>query len=134
MPPRYQPLQVDASTYRPSGIAAGAAGGGSGASAPSPATERLLAGGRRAASSVRSVFYCACVPALFGDLLDRFASRLPSRAQFVGYLSGGLFALGWWAFIDGVTYASTRDPALPVSIRFDDWLPGILSTLSLIVY
>ncbi|KAJ3315758.1 hypothetical protein HDU76_002110 [Blyttiomyces sp. JEL0837] len=109
MPPRYQPLQVDAATYR-NNSAAGT-------------SQR----------SSRSAFYCMCLPTLFQDLLDRFANKLPSRTQFVGYLSGGLFAIGWWVFIDGVTFASTRDPALPISIRFDDWLPGILSTLALII-
>ncbi|KAI9364412.1 hypothetical protein DFJ73DRAFT_809170 [Zopfochytrium polystomum] len=112
---QYQPLQVDASTYRPSQTAAAASG------------SRIGSGGSR------SAFYCMCFPALLSSLHDRFASRLPTRTQFVGYLSGGLFAIGWWAFIDGVTFASTRDPPLPVAIRFDDWLPGILSTLALIV-
>ncbi|KAJ3413903.1 hypothetical protein HDV05_007345 [Chytridiales sp. JEL 0842] len=114
MPQRYQPLAqsntlIDNATYRPNNTT------------------------QPRSSSGRNPFYCSCVPVLFKDLLDRFASRLPDRTQFVGYLSGGLFALGWWIFIDGVTFASTRDPPLPIAIRFDDWLPGILSTLSLII-
>ena len=39
------------------------------------------------------------------------------------------FALGWWLFIDGIAYASTLDEHVP--IRFEDWVPGILSTVAL---
>lgn len=77
--------------------------------------------------------------------------------EIVGYLSGALvfifaanrtafyhhsstnhhrieqFAIAWWVFIDGVTYARTRPEPLPVAIRFEDWLPGILSTVALIM-
>jgi hypothetical protein len=58
--------------------------------------------------------------------------RIPLK-RVVGYLSGALFALGWWIFIDAVVFAKTRDPPLPVPISFEDWLPGILSTLALIM-
>ncbi|KAI8851141.1 hypothetical protein BC829DRAFT_387433, partial [Chytridium lagenaria] len=118
MPPRYQPLSVDQSgaTYRPSNSTSGL----------SPGVSSMR-------SSSRSAFYCSCVPAFFGDAWDRLSHRLPERTQVVGYISGALFAMGWWAFIDGVTYSSSREPALPNAIRFEDWLPGILSTISLII-
>jgi len=58
--------------------------------------------------------------------------RIPLK-RVVGYLSGALFALGWWIFIDAVVFATTRDPPLPVAIQFEDWVPGILSTLALIM-
>ncbi|KAJ1565789.1 Transmembrane protein 50A [Nowakowskiella sp. JEL0078] len=38
--------------------------------------------------------------------------------------------MGWWFFIDGVVFASTRNPPLSQQIRFEDYVPGILSTLS----
>jgi hypothetical protein len=38
------------------------------------------------------------------------------------------FAIGWWAFIDAITLAS-RDPFKEVSIGFEDWISGILTTL-----
>ncbi|KAI8618562.1 hypothetical protein BC830DRAFT_1079145 [Chytriomyces sp. MP71] len=43
------------------------------------------------------------------------------------------FAVGWWLFIDGVVYATTRNNDDLPAVRFEDWLPGILSTLSLII-
>ncbi|TPX57874.1 hypothetical protein SpCBS45565_g08136 [Spizellomyces sp. 'palustris'] len=51
------------------------------------------------------------------------------------YLKGRTldFAIGWWIFIDGVVFSSTRDPPLPVQIRFEDWIPGVLSTIALII-
>jgi hypothetical protein len=82
----------------------------------------------------------------------------PKRSQVVGYLAGGLFAIGWWIFLDGITIATTmggldacREAAaencyqvpniklctnsscLVSSPQFEDWLPGIFSTFSLII-
>ncbi|KAJ3205280.1 Transmembrane protein 50A, partial [Dinochytrium kinnereticum] len=117
MPPRYQPLSVDQS----------------GASYRSTAASGLASGASSVRSSSRSAFYCSCVPLYFGEIWDRVAHRLPDRTQVVGYIAGALFALGWWAFIDGVAYSSSRDPPLPNTIRFEDWIPGILSSVSLII-
>ncbi|KAJ3149138.1 hypothetical protein HK101_002093 [Irineochytrium annulatum] len=114
-PPRYQPLSVDQSgaTYRSNSSSTGMS---------------------NSRSSSRSAFYCACIPNFAQDLWGRFSQRLPDRTMVVGYVSGGLFALGWWIFIDGVAFANTRkDPPVEIPIRFDDWLPGILSTLALII-
>ncbi|RKO95353.1 hypothetical protein CAUPRSCDRAFT_4391, partial [Caulochytrium protostelioides] len=47
------------------------------------------------------------------------------------YLSGTLFAVGWWLFFDGVAFSASH--GLPVPIRPEDWLPGVFSTLSLIL-
>lgn len=41
------------------------------------------------------------------------------------------FAIGWWAFIDAVIFSRLHD--LPVEIKFEDWVPGLLSTLSLVM-
>ncbi|KDN48182.1 UPF0220-domain-containing protein [Tilletiaria anomala UBC 951] len=68
------------------------------------------------------------------------------------YLSGALFAIGWWLFIDACILSSaTWKRALPpvpggpdddhtpppdapfVSINFADWVPGLCGTLGMIV-
>ncbi|CAG8545904.1 6098_t:CDS:2 [Ambispora leptoticha] len=58
--------------------------------------------------------------------------RLVENKRDVGvYVSGVLFALGWWFFIDAVVYASTIDHP-EVTLTFVDWMNGIFSTLGLI--
>ncbi|CAI2164793.1 4764_t:CDS:2 [Funneliformis geosporum] len=53
------------------------------------------------------------------------------------YISGGMFALGWWFFIDSVVYSSHLrrngdDDSVPF-VSFEDWLCGIFSTLGMII-
>jgi len=55
----------------------------------------------------------------------------PQRSVIVGYTSGILFTLGWWFFFDAVIYSKYYD--LKVNIGIWDWIPGILSTLALII-
>ncbi|KAI9223287.1 hypothetical protein BC828DRAFT_376273 [Blastocladiella britannica] len=57
-----------------------------------------------------------------------FAAYWP---EMIGYSCGGIFAIGWWLFLDAVIYAGSH--SLPVAIQFDDWIPGILSTMALIM-
>ncbi|TPX30709.1 hypothetical protein SmJEL517_g05792 [Synchytrium microbalum] len=91
----------------------------------------LSASSRTRGNSSSSAFYCVGV---FSGMWESLPwNRLPSRTMLAGYISGALFALGWWIFIDGLAFCSTRDPALPVPIAFEDWVPGILSTIALIV-
>ncbi|KAJ3235320.1 hypothetical protein HDU78_005265 [Chytriomyces hyalinus] len=80
--------------------------------------------------AAQSPFICS---ALFTACFARVAKLFPSRTMAVGYSSGMLFAMGWWLFIDGVVYASTRNKDELPAVRFEDWLPGILSTISLII-
>ncbi|RUS20419.1 hypothetical protein BC937DRAFT_95277 [Endogone sp. FLAS-F59071] len=70
---------------------------------------------------------------IFVFRMPRLPELGPKRREIGIYASGALFALGWWAFIDGVTLASqnTNDPH--VSIGFEDWISGILATLGMIV-
>ena len=56
-----------------------------------------------------------------------------SRLQFIGYFSGFLFALGWFLFIDGVSYASTDISNTPVSIGVEDFVPENLINLGSII-
>eukprot|EP00003_Mantamonas_plastica_P032294 TRINITY_DN8724_c1_g1_i3.p1 TRINITY_DN8724_c1_g1~~TRINITY_DN8724_c1_g1_i3.p1 ORF type:complete len:152 (+),score=34.68 TRINITY_DN8724_c1_g1_i3:220-675(+) len=47
------------------------------------------------------------------------------------YLSGIMFGVGWWIFIDGAVYASyTNDP---VTFVFGFYVPGFISTIALIL-
>ncbi|KNC96636.1 uncharacterized protein SPPG_07849 [Spizellomyces punctatus DAOM BR117] len=81
----------------------------------------------------RAAFYCQGCGDFCLQVFEGVSHKLPTRMEIVGYLSGGLFAIGWWVFIDGVVFSSTRDPPLPVQIRFEDWIPGVLSTIALII-
>lgn len=63
-------------------------------------------------------------------------ANLPRISHVVGYGSGFLFSLGWWLFIDGVAFSTTKWNQGAVNfepIKFEDWIPGIFSTLSLIM-
>jgi len=70
-----------------------------------------------------------------GIFVFRFP-RLPEfgpRSKEIGvYLSGGLFTAGWWLFIDGIILASQIDESR-VTIGFEDWIAGVLTTLGMIV-
>ncbi|KAH8553630.1 hypothetical protein BGW37DRAFT_486476 [Umbelopsis sp. PMI_123] len=69
-----------------------------------------------------------------------FLFKIPNPFKFLGhkqraigvYAAGAFFAIGWWAFIDAITLAS-RDPFKQVTIGFEDWISGILTTLGMIV-
>ncbi|KAJ1949003.1 Vacuolar protein sorting-associated protein 68 [Linderina macrospora] len=63
--------------------------------------------------------------------------RIPSAwrehiRDFGTYASGALFTLGWWFFIDGLVTARTTTD-FPVSFGFEDWIPGILCTLGMVI-
>ncbi|ORX54726.1 UPF0220-domain-containing protein [Piromyces finnis] len=68
--------------------------------------------------------YCFCI-----------YNILPSRSTIVGYTSGILFTVGWWFFFDGLIYSKYNnfENEKHVSIGIWDWLPGIISTLALII-
>ena len=90
--------------------------------------------------------------------IDWAMKILPNKSQLVGYLAGGLFSIGWWIFLDGITISSTlegldacrgssikdcyivpnlkvcnNDACLVESPKFEDWVPSIFSTFSLIM-
>lgn len=65
-------------------------------------------------------------------LLYCMHNSFPSRSVIVGYTSGILFTVGWWFFFDAVIYSKYND--LKVNIGIWDWIPGIISTLALIMY
>ena len=69
------------------------------------------------------------------DRLFRLPFKLPSsaNARTVGvYLSGGLYALGAWLFMDAVIYSKTAN-ASTVHVTFIDWIPFICSTLGMLI-
>ena len=55
-----------------------------------------------------------------------------SRSVVVGYTSGILFTVGWWFFFDALIYSKYNK--LEVQIDLWGWFPGLISTLSLIMY
>ncbi|KAJ3012199.1 hypothetical protein HKX48_006412 [Thoreauomyces humboldtii] len=81
----------------------------------------------------RTAFYCSSCGDFIIQAFDGFAHKFPSRTEFIGYLAGTMFAVAWWIFIDGATYAVTREKPLPIKVAFVDWIPGILSTFALII-
>jgi hypothetical protein len=82
----------------------------------------------------RSPFVCAGCTRGF-TIPDRLKVIFPSRKAITGYVSGFLFALGWWIFIDGAVYNAYK--AQPdghwQTLAVEDWIPGILSTLALLI-
>lgn len=60
------------------------------------------------------------------------------KARLLSIVSGLLFSIGWWVFIDAVQYhnkvtAATEDPSIESDeqpIIFGFWMPGICTTLS----
>jgi hypothetical protein len=48
------------------------------------------------------------------------------------YLSGALYAVGIWSFLDAVIYSKTAN-ASEVHVTFVDWIPIICSTLGMLV-
>ncbi|KAG0299119.1 hypothetical protein BGZ98_010318 [Dissophora globulifera] len=60
-----------------------------------------------------------------------------AKARVAGfYLAGALFALGWWFFIDATVLSKNWDYANGfkyVSVEFVDWVPGLCSTLGMIM-
>ncbi|KAI9493246.1 hypothetical protein BDB00DRAFT_824104 [Zychaea mexicana] len=48
------------------------------------------------------------------------------------YVAGMLFALGWWMFIDGLSFSSTL-PDRKAYAGFEDWAPGIITTFGMII-
>ncbi|KAJ1871743.1 Vacuolar protein sorting-associated protein 68 [Coemansia sp. RSA 1722] len=71
------------------------------------------------------VFVWNCqLPQLPSAWRDRFH-------DFGTYVSGALFTLGWWFFIDGLVLSRTQTS--PVSMGFEDWIPGLLCTLGMII-
>ncbi|KAF9136781.1 hypothetical protein BGX30_010863 [Mortierella sp. GBA39] len=63
--------------------------------------------------------------------------RLGPKARDAAiYISGALFALGWWFFIDAVIRSKNwdyDDGPKHVSVSFVDWVPGICSTIGMII-
>ncbi|KAF8922824.1 hypothetical protein BGZ58_003735, partial [Dissophora ornata] len=63
--------------------------------------------------------------------------RLGAKARDASiYLSGALFALGWWFFMDAVFRSKNwnyDDGFKNVSVAFVDWVPGICSVIGMIV-
>ncbi|KAM0755049.1 UPF0220-domain-containing protein [Meredithblackwellia eburnea MCA 4105] len=65
----------------------------------------------------------------------------PRKREFLVYLSGALFALGWWMFLDSTMLSKHAIPLpdpgpwdpVPIHVTFSDWTPGICSTIGMII-
>jgi len=66
----------------------------------------------------------------------------PRKREILVYLSGALFAIGWWFFLDATILSSHAKPIedpnspfdpVPVHVTFADWTPAICSTLGMII-
>ncbi|KAF8427429.1 hypothetical protein EV426DRAFT_529714 [Tirmania nivea] len=62
--------------------------------------------------------------------LPRFSNQAMRNAGV--YISGALFSLGFWFFIDASVYSKVNNPG-DVHVRFVDWIPGICSALGMLV-
>lgn len=101
------------------------------ATAPNRSSRASPMPGGRSGNGHGDPFYCSNLCSLLCAGFPFPAA--PDRTQLVGYTSGTLFALGWWLFIDGVCFAATRsDPPVSVPVGGEDFVPGILATISLI--
>ncbi|PLW44149.1 hypothetical protein PCASD_09569 [Puccinia coronata f. sp. avenae] len=56
------------------------------------------------------------------------------------YFAGSIFAAGWWVFFDACTLSATMKPSpespfdpVPVHVTFTDWIPGLCSTIGMII-
>ncbi|KAH9273905.1 hypothetical protein BASA83_003901 [Batrachochytrium salamandrivorans] len=92
-------------------------------------------GSLNSGQSRRSPFYCGGLCLSFrGIFAQSSAILLHLHRQAVGYIAGALFAIGWWLFIDGMAFnGSVAGKIAVVQTGFEDWLPGIISTLALII-
>lgn len=67
------------------------------------------------------------------------ASMQTNKRSFGVYLSGVLFAAGWWFFLDAALRSKLtghhNDPAMPpeTAIHSADWMPGICATIGLLI-
>ncbi|KAJ2005174.1 Vacuolar protein sorting-associated protein 68 [Coemansia thaxteri] len=64
--------------------------------------------------------------------LPRIPSAWREQIRDLGtYVAGALFTLGWWVFIDGLVMSRTSNAS--VKFGFEDWIPGILCTLGMVI-
>ncbi|PSK37838.1 hypothetical protein C7M61_003083 [Candidozyma pseudohaemuli] len=66
---------------------------------------------------------------------DASILRLPKSQKLRSagvYLSGALFAIGFWSMVDAAVYSKTVNASV-VHITFVDWIPFICSTLGMII-
>ncbi|KAK6458208.1 uncharacterized protein RJT20DRAFT_29689 [Scheffersomyces xylosifermentans] len=61
--------------------------------------------------------------------------KLPKSAKlrsFGVYLSGALYAIGFWSIVDAAIYSKTVNASV-VHVTFVDWIPFICSTLGMLI-
>jgi len=102
---------------------------------PSIATTGAPANGNNNSNSSSSAARHSYRPTIMDNLFRFSLPNLPSsqaiRTAGV-YISGALFSLGFWFFIDASVYSKVNNPS-DVHIKFVDWIPGICSGLGMLV-
>lgn len=84
--------------------------------------------------NIRKAVGCDFLGGIYTLIKSQFGQYLPNGRIIAGYFSGFLFAVGWWLFIDGAAFSiSSGHEIAPVPVRFEDWIPGIMSTIALII-
>ncbi|RIA81641.1 hypothetical protein C1645_881508 [Glomus cerebriforme] len=61
----------------------------------------------------------------------RICYRFPQTKVIATYVSGGLFAIGWWAFIDALVYYRLNRGFLDVT--FGEMITGTITTLGMLI-
>ncbi|CAG8664376.1 10568_t:CDS:2, partial [Ambispora leptoticha] len=65
------------------------------------------------------------------DRLKFCGIRLPRSKDMGIYISGALFAIGWWAFIDAMIYSKIITGNQILTVK--DWIGCILNTLGMFI-
>ncbi|CAG8641299.1 11470_t:CDS:2 [Funneliformis mosseae] len=62
----------------------------------------------------------------------RICYRFPRTRDIAIYLSGGLFAIGWWAFIDALVY-SNHNQGSSFKVSVEEVMSGVVTTVGMLL-
>lgn len=62
----------------------------------------------------------------------RSCFSFPHIRDIAIYVSGVLFAIGWWAFVDAIVYSTINKTTLP-DVAVVDWISGIITTIGMLI-
>ncbi|CAI2170409.1 7345_t:CDS:2 [Funneliformis geosporum] len=61
----------------------------------------------------------------------RLCYRFPRTSDIAIYMSGGLFAIGWWAFIDAIVY-SNHNQSSSFKVSVEEVMCGVVTTVGML--
>ncbi|CAG8509002.1 4963_t:CDS:2 [Acaulospora morrowiae] len=64
---------------------------------------------------------------------NRICSSFPRTRDIAIYISGALFAIGWWAFVDAIVYTTINKTTPFDNITVLDWISGIITTIGMLI-